>query len=63
MTSQFLGDLKLVSKEFFFVSTLNSKGSVLCSARVGEQLKISRNALLIGYKIGVELNNNVITWI
>ena len=49
----------------FFVSTLNSKGGVLCSARVSERLKMtkkSRNSLETGYTIsGVELNNNVIS--
>ena len=49
---------------FFFVSTLNSKSGVLCSARLNERLqrkKISRNLLLTGYTIsGIELNNNII---
>ena len=49
---------------FFFVSILNSKSGVLCSARLSERLKrekISCNLLLTGYTIsGIELNNNVI---
>ena len=36
----------------FFVSTLNRKGGVLCSARVSEALKMRMS--------GVQLNNNVI---
>ena len=45
LTSQFLGNLKLPWKFFFFffVSTLNSKGGVLCSARMGERLKMRKS--------------------
>ena len=52
---------KTYLKWFFFVYTLNSKGGVLCSARVSKAEKISRNSLLTGHAIsGVELNNYVI---
>ena len=48
MTSQFLGDLKLLRKEFLFVAMLNNMGGVLRSARVGELL-IMRKPLAIHY--------------
>ena len=63
MGSRFIGNLKVLRNEFF-VSKLNSKSGVLCSARLSERLKrekISRNLLLTGYTIsGIELDNNVI---
>ena len=46
--SRFISDLKLLLNYFFFVSTLNSKGGVLCSARVSERLKM-RKSLAIHY--------------
>ena len=45
---RFTGDLKLLRNEFFFVTTLNSKGSVPCSAWVCERLKM-RKSLTMHY--------------
>ena len=53
-----------IFKYFFSVSTLNSVGSVLCSATVSElltmkplRIKTSRNSLLAGYDLWCRGNN------
>ena len=58
-------DLKAIQNFFvifFFVSTLNSKGGVLCSATVSEWLKMRKYLGICYYQdtiSGVEVNNNV----
>ena len=62
MESRFKGNPKLLCNFFFFVSTLNSKGGVLCSATVSEWLKMRKYLGICYYQdtiSGVEVNNNV----
>ena len=64
MGNKLIANPKLLWNDFFFVSTLNRKGGVLCNTRVSEGLK-TRKSLAIHYWqditiSGVELNNNVI---
>ena len=65
--SRFIGDLKLLWNYFFYVSTLNSKGGALSSARVSDCLKM-RKSLPVHYgqdilfllSISIIMFNNVI---
>ena len=63
MGGRFKGNPKLLCNIFFFVSTLNSIGGVLCSATVSGWLKMRKFLGIYYYQdviSGVEVNNNVI---